>query len=269
MVDLDPLVDAVPGTRWSIRLCDASTGAVIGDHHPDMALPAASVGKLVLLAFLAELIDDDPSIAREMIDRRRVEPVADSGIWRHLDVDRLTLADAATLVFSVSDNLATNALLDRFGRADVRAARHRYGFEATDLHDVVRDQRRVTDPPTLSRATAAELADFMIAVHRGELISPGASAWLRRGMSLGVDMSMIPHVLGLDPLHHAGPESPPGVALKTGRDRGIRADTGLLATGDVVVAYAVIVDVPAGAEDGAMAAMQAIGRSLVERYQPR
>jgi len=239
-MDVIELLPDLPGARWSVMFRDTTTGTTIADSQPDELLPAASVGKLLLLAHLAERLDRNPALADVPLDRAALDPVGDSGLWQHLEAPTMTVADAATLVFSISDNLASNALTRLLGIDEIRSARRRFGFEHSDLFDVVRGHREPDHPPMLSLATAAELCGFMTAVHHGHLISSNASHWLRHGMSLNVDLSLIPHYLGLDPLHHSGPEIAPGVANKTGTDPGVLADTGLLAVEDRVIAYGVI-----------------------------
>lgn len=271
-MDLAPVISDLPGALWSIAFADATTGATIAEYQPDELLPSASVGKLLLLAALAERLEDDPALAAHTLDRSHLEAVGDSGLWQHLGTTSITVADAATLVFAVSDNLASNALTAFLGHDDIRSARHRFGFAQTDLLDFVRDHREPGHPPTLSVATTAELCGFMTAIHQHQLISAHASQWLRDGLALNVDLSLIPHHLGLDPLSHHNPQAAPGVANKTGTDPGILADTGLIDIDNRVIAYGAIcnlVDAPLFANDPHQAtrlarhSMQDLGRHLL------
>lgn len=234
------LVSAVPGASWGLELVDVATGAVLASHERDAVLPVASVGKLALLAHVGVLLHDDPGSGEQLLERATVAPVADSGLWQHLAAAELSVADAATLVFATSDNLASNALLAHLGLERVRARADE--LELGDLHllDLVRDERGPDAPPTLAVASASSLARFMHRAWAGTLHSREVSNWLVEGMSRNVDLSMVPDALALDPLSHAGPGSVPGVANKTGVDAGIRADTGLLSTPSGVVAYAAI-----------------------------
>ena len=50
-----------------------------------------------------------------MLDRRTVAPVHDSGLWHLLRGRRAAVEDVAVLIGAVSDNLATNVLLDLLG----------------------------------------------------------------------------------------------------------------------------------------------------------
>lgn len=228
---------------WGVVVRDVDSGAVLLDHQGDKVLDAASVGKLILLAHTGNELLDDPALGEIRLDRRTVAPVSDSGIWQHLSVEELPISDIARLVFIGSDNLGTNVLLEYFGIDRVRAFRTNLGLNHTDLLDVVRDHRRPGDPEILSRGTAAELCRFMMDIARGELGGPGLSGWLRDGLSLNVDLSMVPHPLGLDPLAHArrpGNPTIPAVANKTGTDSGVRADTGIISLASRELAYAAL-----------------------------
>lgn len=258
--------------EWSVVVRDVETGAAILDQDGSRVVRAASMGKLILLAFAGNVILDDPESGKVRLDRRAVAPVSDSGIWQHLDIDQLSVADILDLVFMASDNLATNVLLDHFGLERVRGFRPAVGLSHTDLLDIVRDRRGPDDPETLSRATAVELCSFMTRVARSELVTPSLSGWLRRGLSLGMDLSMVPSPLGLDPLARVDAHAP-GDALaanKTGTDAGIRADAGIIGLGAREVAYAVICNYDHAAirDIEAIRLMRAIGEAIVDQCRP-
>ncbi|MBO0842617.1 MAG: serine hydrolase [Nocardioides sp.] len=217
-------------TQWSVLAIDADSGRVLLEHEPERLLPTASVAKLFLLHHLAELLDEEPSIGRLMLRKDSVEPVADSGLWQHLDAEALTAVDCARLIGAVSDNLATNVLLDHVGLAPVQAVARRLAAHGSMLHDRVRDVRRATDAPTLSTGCAADWAAYFRTPH------PTVLSWLANA----ADLSMVSSGFGLDPLAHTDPSDCIRVWSKTGTDEGTRADVGLLEVGGRRAAYAVI-----------------------------
>lgn len=253
---------------WSVTIRDAGTGAVVFDFHGDRTLDSASIGKLILLARVGNELLNDPGLADIRLDRRAAAPVSDSGIWQHLAIDELSIADIARLVFIASDNLGTNVLLGHFPLQHVRAFRRQLGFTRTDLLDMVRDARHAADPATLSRGTAAELCACMTRIAHGELVSPALSSWLRDGLSLGMDLSMVPAPLGLDPLAHSpvtGGRAVPAVANKTGTDNGIRADVGIITLGSRELTYAALCnyDARAVSDVAALEIMHRIGHAMI------
>ncbi len=252
---------------WGVVVRDVGSGAVLLDHQGDKVLDAASIGKLILLAYTGNALLDDPALGGRRLDRRTVAPVSDSGIWQHLSVDELPISDIARLVFIGSDNLGSNVLLEHFRLEQVRAFRASLGLDHTDLLDIVRDHRHPGDPETLSRGTAAELCRFMMNIARGELVGPGLSGWLRDGLSLNVDLSMVPHPLGLDPLAHArrpGNPTIPAIANKTGTDSGVRADTGIITLASRELAYAALCnfDTERTNEREVLELMHAVGKAV-------
>lgn len=265
--ELRRLLNQSEGT-WSVVIRDTASGTVLFDYGGERIMHTASVGKLILLAFVSNELFEKPELAQLQLERTRLAPVADSGIWQYLDVDKLSVGELARLVFLASDNLATNVLLDHFGLARVRGFRAELGLEHTDLLDIVRDLRRDNDPQTLSRGTAAELCTMMYRIDRGELVNAEVSRWLYDGLSLNMDLGMVPYPFGLDPLvRHAEPrDGKPAVANKTGTDPGTRADVGIVRTGPARTAYAAICNYTPGpaADKAALRLMRSIGRLLLD-----
>jgi beta-lactamase class A len=239
---LAPTLEA--GVRWSV---------VVGEraHEPDLLLPTASVGKVFLLAELSARLDAGTLDEHQPVDRRRVEPVADSGLWQHLATDVLPLVDAARLVGTVSDNWATNALLDVVGLDAVRERARLLAPGGSVLHDLVRDHRGPEHPPTLSEGCARDWVSIVPA------LDERVHGWL----SSGVDLSMVASAWGLDPLAH---REDPDVRLvnKTGTAEGVRADVGVVELGGRRTAYAALAGWdPArrGLRGPVLAAMRGIG----------
>lgn len=210
------------GVRWSV---------VVGDeaHEPDLLLPTASVGKVFLLAELSARLDAGELDAQQPVDRRRVAPIADSGLWQHLVTDVLPLADVARLVGTVSDNWATNALLDLVGLDAVRERAAALAPGGSVLHDLVRDHRGPEHPPTLSEGCASDWVTVLPTLD-GRVLG-----WL----DSSVDLSMVASAFGLDPLAHRE-DREVRLVNKTGTSDGVRADVGLVTRGDRRTAYAAI-----------------------------
>lgn len=181
--------------------------------------PSASLIKLSILAAALEL--EVPPDAR-----LPVRPAAGgSGVLAHLsDVPDLTVRDLLTLMIVVSDNTATNVLIDHLGMAAV----NRLSPPATTL------ARRMMDAEARARGeenltTAADVADVLADLAR----SPFALAALHAQQF----NDRLPRHL------------PPGFRLahKTGELAGISHDAGIVhpPDGDPVVLAVLTQDVPA------------------------
>jgi beta-lactamase class A len=250
------------GAQWSISVADLDTGAPLGELDPDACLSTASVGKLLALIELAERVGQGEADLRTLVTRTAQDRVADSGLWQHLAIDELPLADVAMLIGTVSDNLATNVLLRYLGLGSVQRRASLLGLSAVQLHDRVRDDRTPDDPPRLSSGSARELAGLM-----RRLVSDGPDlvlAWLRPG----TDLSMVASAFSLDPLAHVLEDRGVRVINKTGTNRGVRADVGIVAGPARRLAYAVLVNwtEPATPDDRSrdrvLDAMRDIGTAL-------
>ena len=236
MIDLTAILDG-PVT-WSVEIAD--NRHVLARHDPDLVLPVASAGKLLLLCALSEQIEKGAIDPAETLTNDDLAPVHDSGIWQHLGEDRLRIDSLAFLVGSASDNLATNALIDLLGLATLEATAGRLRTRHTTVHDIVRDARDpATDAQTFASGTAADLVSLWQTLRSGHLLGPRASARVLRWLAHGTDHSMVLAPFGLDPLSH-GYDRTTRVWHKTGSDLGTRADCGIVERGDAWVAYAAI-----------------------------
>ncbi|WP_344304942.1 serine hydrolase [Nocardioides bigeumensis] len=266
---LDSVVDlpAPAGTRWSIEVLDAA-GEVIASRDPELLLPTASLAKVFVLVEVAVRIEAGELDANQLHARRTVEPVADSGLWQHLAVDALPLVDVAALVGAVSDNLATNVLMEAVGLGSVRRRAAALAPCGSTLHDVVRDQRLPEHPRTLSGGCARDHARLFHRLAMGEVVSSAVSGRVLGWLATGVDLSMVAGGFDLDPLAH-----PLGgdrrLAHKTGADDGVRADAGTVTWRGRTASYAVLcawdtsLPDPEGGRVGAvLAAMRGVGREL-------
>ena len=240
------------------------------EEDPDAVLKTASVGKLLLLAEVARRLGTGELRRDERVSRAGSQFVRDSGLWHALDQEDLTIPDACRLVGAVSDNLATNVLIDRVGLPAVAEFGRSIDAHPMELLDQVRGVPRDLSvpgtPPTLSRASARSLVRFMTALYDGR-VSPDVEEWT----SLSTDLSMFASAFDEDPLAHnaIGDEAHPALINKTGTDDGIRADVGLVRSGPRTVAYAVIAnwesdDAPPGL-GAVLTRMRAIGADLRHR----
>ena len=266
MDDLLAPLDPVADVAWSAVVLDAASGGLLAVRHPDRVLPTASVGKVLLLLETARRLADGRLDPATPLRRGPDDAVADSGLWQHLRTESLPLEDVALLVASVSDNLATNVLLRHIGLDAVGEVGPSLGLATLRLNDRVRDVRGPDDPPTLSQGCALDLARFAAL-----LATEDGLEWavLRRWLASGVDLSLVPGDLGLDPLAHV--EEDRGIRLlgKTGSDSGVRADVGIVASGGQVTAYAVVASWTPSSQDPArdvvLGAMRAVGRRIAGR----
>jgi beta-lactamase class A len=259
VLDVPELAD----TTWSVAA--AQVGGRLEELSGSVLLRTASIGKIFLLIEVARQLEQGEIRAGALLDRARVAPVHDSGLWQHLAVRELAIEDAARLVGVASDNWATNALLDVVGLAAVDARATELAHGGSRLLDQVRDVRAHGHPETLSVGCAADWVAIMTGLWHGTVVSEAVSRRVLDWLSGGFDLSMVAGAFGLDPLAHVARDRGFAVWCKTGTDAGVRADVGLVEGPRALVAYAVIcnwdpaTDTP---RDAVLDAMRGIGTHL-------
>ncbi len=250
---------------WSICIREQS-GNVLASHNADRQLQTASIGKLLLLGLLSKNIIDGDINAKTRLKKTSVPVVEDSGLWQNLAVEELALEDIATLIASVSDNHATNVLLNYIGLDRVKEFGRSLNLENTALLDYVRGNRNASHPPALSVGSASELSLLLMRIDNGSLVSEPVSAMLYKWLATGVDLSMVASAFGLDPLAHSFADRGFLVINKTGTDETVRADTGSVKASNTTLSYAVIANWPSDAEpqirDTVLDNMNSIGWAL-------
>lgn len=260
---------ALTGTSWSVAVRDLTRGQEVLSHRPDALLPTASAAKVFVLVEVAEQLAAGDLDGDLLLDRTRCPRVADSGLWQHLTVDRLPLVDVARLVGAVSDNWATNVLVDLVGLDAVQARASVLAPGGSTLCDVVRDVRGPGDPRTLSVGCAADWVAVLERLHAGAATGQWSATAVLDWLRAGVDLSMVAAAFGLDPLAHTDADRGVRLVNKTGTDDGVRADVGLVEVAGTTYAYAVICRWEASPDDPVrdhvLAAMRSLGTMLLER----
>jgi beta-lactamase class A len=109
--------------------------------HEDEVFPQASSIKIALLAELYHQVQIGKLTWTDSYTVQASDLVPDSDIMNGLTagVTRLTLRDLATMVVAVSDNSATNVLMDRVGMENVNAFMDSLGLKQTRLRRKMMD----------------------------------------------------------------------------------------------------------------------------------
>lgn len=151
-------------------------------HHDHHVLPAASLIKLPILAAFWETIRTgrlDPEERVRVPYQARVEG---TGVLKALAPNlEPTWSDLATLMISVSDNVATNLLIDRLGLETIQAWIDQAGLGDTRL------ERRMMDRGAMAAGrnnvtSAADIEALLFTVATGTCVSAYASRQMRRAL---------------------------------------------------------------------------------------
>ena len=140
--------------------------------NPDEVMPQASSIKITVLAELYRQAQQGKLKLTDEYVVRKEDLVPGSDIMLGLTpgATRLTLRDLATMMVAVSDNSATNVLIDRVGLDNVNSM-----LEAQGLH-VTRLRRKMMDLKAASEgrenvSTPREMMTLLETIYRGKLLN--------------------------------------------------------------------------------------------------
>jgi len=174
IVEVEQQLDGVMG----VAVLDLNSGQKLL-IRPDEVFPQASSIKI---AVLAELYHQAQQSARgasgkaTLTDRyvlRSADIVPDSSILGGLtpDVSSLTNRDLATIMVAVSDNSATNVLIDRVGMENVVRLTESLGLGHTQLRRKMMDLQAAAQGRE-NISTPREMMELLEQLYRGKVISP-------------------------------------------------------------------------------------------------
>lgn len=240
----------------------------------ERVMPTASTFKFPVLAELFAQAEAGKLNLDERAPLLADDQVGGSGTLREFQPGvQPTLRDLATLMIVVSDNSATNMLLDRIGGpAAVNAAMHGLG-----LPSIVINRRLVFSGAPRGPVAEAAPQDMMrlaVRLSEGSLVSAEASREMRAILAGQHDHDQFPRYLALLP--YAEDNEQPRllrVMNKTGANGGLRADVGLIQVGDThLMAFSVVCDTGPDetyrSEHPAAVINGLVGRVLLEYWWP-
>jgi beta-lactamase class A len=178
IADVDRGLDGVLG----VAIEDFSTGQKFL-LRADSVFPQASSIKI---AVLAELYSQDQQSAHGMAGKAKLtdlytmqpaDLVADSDIMGGLTpgVTRITNRDLATMMVAVSDNSATNVLIDRLGMENINALLDTLGLHNTRLRRKMMDIKAAAEGRE-NISTPQEMLTLLEKIYQGKVLDKEAAA---------------------------------------------------------------------------------------------
>ncbi|HVN10438.1 MAG TPA: serine hydrolase [Patescibacteria group bacterium] len=203
----------------AIAFKDLESGDVLA-INADTVMPQASSIKIAVLVELLRQAQAGKLRLDERVEVRKAQFAGGSGVLQDFGdgSSAMSLRDLAALMMVVSDNTATNILIDRVGQKNVNAMLESQGFEKTRL------QRKMIQPEEEKKgvenvSTAREMARILEELYRGKLLDETHTA------------------LAMELLRNEKPEAtamrrgiPASVALasKPGSLPGVRCESGIV-----------------------------------------
>ncbi len=211
--DVDHSLDGVLG----VAVLDLNSGKKFLLHGDDV-FPQASSIKTAVLAELYRQTQTGKLKLTDMYTVQTSDLVPDSSIMGGLTpgVTRITLRDLATMMVAVSDNSATNVLIDRVGMENVNALMDSLGLAHTRLRRKMMDLKAASEGRE-NISTPAEMMTLLEDLYRGKVLNQEMTADFFIMLSTHKN-SFIPRDL------------PEGlkIANKPGELEGVRNDSGVV-----------------------------------------
>jgi beta-lactamase class A len=140
--------------------------------NADEVFPTASTIKIAILAELYRQAQQGKLKLTDIYTLQQSDLVGGSGISNALTpgVTKLTLRDAAALMISVSDNSATNILMDRVGLESVNTLLDSLNLTHTRLRRKMMDIKAAAEGRE-NVATPRELMQLLEALYRGKVLN--------------------------------------------------------------------------------------------------
>jgi len=166
------------GGRWGIVFRDVTSGDGV-ELGGDEVFPGASISKVALLIEAlrqaeAGMLGLDEEVVVDVEDDENAR--LGSGILIHLHRGlRVTVGDLCELAINLSDNVASNLLIQRVGLDAVNRTLSELGLKSTRLNHGFEDFVALRSPEC-NPVTASDLACLFEHLHRGDL--PGSKAVL-------------------------------------------------------------------------------------------
>lgn len=158
---------------WNGEYSVSATHLKTGDHlawREHEVMPSASLIKVPIMAEIFRRVEEEHLDLNETLVMTQEDQVSGSGVLMDLTPGlRLSLRDLTTLMITVSDNTATNLLIDFLGVEAVNQLMRRLGLNQTVLER--RLQRVPTERPRMNRTSAHDMTRLMELLARGEVIS--------------------------------------------------------------------------------------------------
>lgn len=206
-----PATDEGFSGRVGLAAWDLDEAEPVTRHARRPVAAASTIKVLILVAALRRVRDGRMARDSDVALPAREDRVGGFGILAELDsVDRLGLGDLLTLMIVLSDNAATNVVIDLvgfdeieacaqdLGCTDTRVQRHLMDIDAQDegLDNITTalDQARVLDGLARSTALPGDLSEYALDLLSRQqvrdrlpaLLPPSGECWNKTGEQLGV-----------------------------------------------------------------------------------
>ncbi len=194
-------------------------------YNGDTQFASASTIKTYVLQATFEAVAAGKLSLDQEVELGAGDQVGGSGVLSAMSPGRkFTVLDLATLMIVVSDNTATNLLIELVGVPELNESIQRNGFRSTiALGKLMMNRPKPPSGPSTSQTTPVDLASYFQKLWRDELL-PQELSEIARGIYRRQQYSYLTRELDYD-RYQSEPQF--RIASKTGAIEGVRNDVGI------------------------------------------
>jgi beta-lactamase class A len=225
---LDELAHGFSG-KVALYVRDIGSGELI-TRDPDAVVPTASCIKLFVLMELMRRVAAGDFTLEQKIPVLAAQQVGGSGVLKELSAGiELPLRDVGTLMIVLSDNTATNMLVDLLGLKAINRMIHGLGLTRTTMFNKVDFNAIGDDVRGFAVSTAGEFGQALERVAAGTFVDRRACDTIIDIMERQQYLDLLPRYLPYNP-YARELKAPQAlrIANKTGFYMGVRCDAALL-----------------------------------------
>jgi beta-lactamase class A len=197
--------------------------------NADDIFPTASMIKIAILLELFRQKEAGRLALSEMRAIGTADKTAGSGLLENMgDEVTLSLHDIAVLMNAISDNTATNVLIDRLGIEDINTAMREAGMSNTRLiRKIVFTSGRKLKYPFFATGTPRDFMVLMDGLYHRKLLNKLNTEAMLTIMRVQKNMGNLTRLMSFNPWEN---DKQSWVASKTGSITGVRNETGIIHT---------------------------------------
>jgi beta-lactamase class A len=278
-----------PSMEREIQGFDGVVGVVARDLltgreiriNADTPFPTASAIKTAVMIEAYHQDAEGTTPLGEGLTLREADKVGGSGVLKGLsDGTPMTVRDLVYLMIVLSDNTATNMLVERLGTKRIDARLEGYGLKRTKIfRPTFRDGRPDIHPDLerefgLGMSTPLEMANLMALIADGRAVSAAASAAMLATLQAQNDRAMIPRYLPASVRvgNKTGTDSEK-LPDEKGRRGAIRTDAAIVSGDGLKYTIAIFVrragDGTAGGDNAAVRLGATLSKMVFEEFSAR
>jgi len=220
--------------KFSGTLGLAARNLKTGDElfvNADEVFPTASMVKLGILLELFRQAEAGELQLDELRTVRKADKTGGSGLLENMGADvTLSLHDIAVLMNAISDNTATNVLIDRLGIERINQAMREAGMTSTHLfRKIAFTAARKLKYPMFATGTPRDFLTLVSNLYERKLLNRKHTDAMLKIMRIQKNMGNLTRFMSFNPYDD---DKQVWVASKTGSITGVRNETGLIHTQD-------------------------------------